>query len=436
MIVTFSVQNFLSIRNMISLDFRATSDKTLEEFYVFELKKPKLRILKMAMIYGLNASGKTNLILALDFLRDFVLEDTSNNEHEIKVIPFVLDAGKPTTFDLDFIHEDTLYHYEVELNEKYILKEMLSYYPKGKEAIIFKRNAIIGENISYVYNWIGAELSNEQRKELEITNRNQSIISMMVKKEFSGPIPNAREWFRNRLDPIVTPDTRLFPFNKKNYLVTSKSEIDYKKFFIEQMINADFQINDFRVTEAERELSDRERQLNKALSKVLEENGLSLPISDKVNETSLFFQHQTENGSYEIDVEYESLGTKRYFEFIGLLCELIFKNRIVPIDEIESSLHIDLLIHFIVTFLRNSKRGQLLFTSHNTALLNERDILRRDAIWITDRNPDGSTEISSVSDFKVRKEHAIDRVYRKGLLGGTPNLGSTIVDGDYEKTEE
>lgn len=102
----------------------------------------------------------------------------------------------------------------------------------------------------------------------------------------------------------------------------------------------------------------------------------------------------------------ESMGTQRYFGLIGILLELIYKNRIVPIDEIESSLHIDFIIHYITTFLRNKRKGQLIFTSQNTALLKEKDILRRDAIWITERNEDGSTSLTSVSEYPVRKEHS------------------------------
>ncbi|MDZ4122440.1 MAG: AAA family ATPase, partial [Candidatus Cloacimonadaceae bacterium] len=293
----------------------------------------------------------------------------------------------------------------------------------------------LGDKIGYDYSWIGARLNSEQIKELEITNRNQSILSMMVKKEFTGPINDARDWFNNGLAPIVTPNTRIKKYNYRNYLLNPDAGIDCKKFFIEQMQKADFQISNFRISEEERALSDKELKLNKELSRVFEENGLSFQYNDIIKDVRLLLKHQTETDSYEIDIEYESLGTQRYFEFIGLLCDLIFKDRVLTIDEIESSLHIDLIIHLIVTFLRNSKRGQLVFTSHNTALLNERDILRRDAIWITDRKPDGSTMLSSVSDFKIRKQHAIDRLYRKGLLGGAPNLGSTFLDGNYEKTE-
>jgi len=148
------------------------------------------------------------------------------------------------------------------------------------------------------------------------------------------------------------------------------------------------------------------------------------------------FTHKTPSGTYVLDYNLESMGTQRFFGLIGFLFELLYKNRIVPIDEIESSLHIDLIIHYITTFLRNKSKGQLIFTSQNTALLKEKDILRRDAIWITERNEDGSTSLTSVSDYPVRKEHSIESIYRKGLIGGLPNLGSTLLGSKDDTKNE
>ncbi|MDI3504494.1 MAG: hypothetical protein PWP64_1430, partial [Candidatus Cloacimonadota bacterium] len=112
---------------------------------------------------------------------------------------------------------------------------------------------------------------------------------------------------------------------------------------------------------------------------------------------------------------------------------LIFKNACIPIDEIESSLHLDLIIHFLISFLKNSERGQVLFTSQSTALLSDKFLARRDCIWITDRKPDGSTALTSLWDYPVRKEHAIDKLFRKGLIGGKPLLGSTDIEIEHKK---
>jgi AAA15 family ATPase/GTPase len=102
----------------------------------------------------------------------------------------------------------------------------------------------------------------------------------------------------------------------------------------------------------------------------------------------------------------------------------------VFIDELDSSLHPDLVVHFLHMFLKNSKAGQLIFTTHNQSLLGEKDIARRDCIWITERKSDGSTELSNVWDYPVRKEHSIESLYKKGFLGGKPFLGSIDIEVD------
>ncbi len=111
-----------------------------------------------------------------------------------------------------------------------------------------------------------------------------------------------------------------------------------------------------------------------------------------------------------------------------LLNDLIQRSVTLPIDELESSLHHDLVKHFLYMFLSNSSSGQLLFTTHNLSLLGERELARRDCIWITDRKQDGSTELSSVWDYPVRKEHSIESLYKKGFLGGKPYLGSIDIE--------
>ncbi|HNV93211.1 MAG TPA: hypothetical protein PLI24_06695 [Candidatus Cloacimonas sp.] len=98
MIITFSVQNFLSLRNKVSLDFRTTSDKTLEDYYVVSTEKPKLRILRMAMIYCADASGKTNLLMILDFIKRFTSNTSINKELPILITPFALDKDKQLNF--------------------------------------------------------------------------------------------------------------------------------------------------------------------------------------------------------------------------------------------------------------------------------------------------------------------------------------------------
>ncbi len=119
----------------------------------------------------------------------------------------------------------------------------------------------------------------------------------------------------------------------------------------------------------------------------------------------------------------ESIGTQRFLG-LGVFLEMMTKGDIcIPIDELDCSLHIDLIELFILLFFKYSVTSQLIFTSHNVALLNKKNIIRRDAVWITDRLLDGSTQLSRVDEYPVRKEHAIDKLFMKGQIGGKPDIG-------------
>jgi AAA15 family ATPase/GTPase len=391
----------------------------------------------MAMLYGANATGKTNILLALGFLRYFVLktEKEVDKETPIPVNTFALDSDKPTKFEIQFCNNRIVYNYKLFLNRKAIEYESLSHYPKGKEATIFERK-LINSSYDYSYNWVGAELRKEQRDALEIAVQNQSILSKISSIKYSGPIQYAKDWFKKTLDPIVEPKTKLLSYMLDNYLDKDSQDCDYMSLYKELLRRADFMIDGLDFKKEDIPLSKLPKLYKERLMQLSLLRGDDVKNEEPVEITTLMVRHKSGKNSYQLDYNEESAGTKRYFEFIGLICELVHRNRVVPIDELESSLHIELQLHFIATFLRNAKKGQLIFTSHNTALLNEKDIIRRDAVWITDRNPDGSTQLTPVSDFPVRKEHAIDRLYRKGLLGGVPKLGSTLLEGIDEENKK
>ncbi len=431
MIIYFSVENFLSIREKITLDFRATTDKTLEEYYCVNIEKPKMRILKMAMIYGTNASGKTNLLKAIDFLRDMVVTESRNKNKKIPVYPFAQDNTKHTIIEICFYHNFITYEYRLEISRKCIYKETLYHYPKGTKALVFSRQSLFDDQTvpneySYQFFWKGANLNKAQQKDLEVSVQNQLILNRISAINYNGPIQEAQNWFLDYMQSLVTPSSDLLTKTIEKFF---KDNSNQAHFLIDQLQTADFNIQNINL----------DNDLEKTYIK--EELAMLSPVfEDYIDNLYKFKVHFIHGNSirdmYQIDYLSESLGTQRYFGFIALLYELVKEEHCILIDEIENSLHIDLLIHFLLTFLLNSRNSQLIFTSQNTELLNEREIIRRDAIWITSRKNDGSTELASVSEFPVRKEHAIDRLYRKGALGGIPNLGSPVMDTDNEKSKK
>lgn len=426
MIITFSVQNFRSIREKITLDFIASSDKHLEEYFVYEIPKPKVRILRMAMIYGANASGKTNILKALEFLRDFISSPISVRDEPIKYLPFALDSEKPSTFEIDFCHEDIMYSYSVELNTERILSERLDYYPKGRAANVFQRDYDSEKDV-YKYKWTYRGYSRAIQDRLELSIRNQSVLTTIASIEAKGPLQKARDWFRGYLLPMLGPQHQLDSFL---FDAISNNKMS-NEFALSLMKTADLMISGYELIQEDvpPEILNQLENLIHAISSLSamgKRGDLQTPKMLK-----LLLTHSVDGGNFILDFLDESSGTQRFFGFTALLSNLLQKPVTAPIDEIDCSLHHSLILHFLRMFLNNSESGQLLFTTHNLSLLGEKDIARRDCIWITERQFDGSTELSSVWDYPVRKEHSIESLYRKGFLGGKPYLGSIDIEASY-----
>ncbi|PKN78760.1 MAG: Abortive infection protein [Candidatus Cloacimonetes bacterium HGW-Cloacimonetes-1] len=417
MIISFSVQNFRSIRDKVTLDFRATSDKHQEEYFVVDIPKPKMRILKMAMIYGANASGKTSILMALDFLRGLVLKPIQDKNIRLNIPFFALDKEKPSEFEVEFYYLGVLYEYKLTLDSYKILYESLHYYPKGRSAEVFIRQ--LSENNEYAYSWSENLFKKKIKELMELTIQNQTILAKIASIEDYSPLQMAHDWFRFKLQPILLPNLSLLQYTNQQLINQNSSQETIKSFIIKFLKKADFWISDIKIDEDVMDIEEAPQHIKQSIDK--DALGKAVP---KIVRYDFGFLHNLEEGSFTLDMSEESMGTQRFYGFGAILMSLIYSGVTMPIDEIESSLHNDLLFHFIAMFLKNSKQGQLIFTSHNTALMNEKEIIRRDCIWITDRKADGSTELTSVSDYPVRKEHAIDSLFKKGLIGGKPNLGS------------
>lgn len=431
MIVSFSVQNFRSIRDKVTLDFRATSDKHQEEFFVVDIPKPKMRILKVAMIYGANASGKTSVLMALDFLRSLVLMPIQDKNIRLKIPSFALDKEKTSEYEIEFYYLDVLYEYKITFDSYKIHFESLYYYPKGKSAEVFVRR--LSENGEYTYSWSENLFKKKIKELLELTIQNQTILAKIASIEDNSPLQLAHDWFRFKLQPILLPSMSLLQYTNQQLINQNSSQEAIKSFIIKFLKKADFWISDIKIDEDVVKIEDVPIHIIQNINQ--DAHGRTVP---KIVKYDFGFLHNLAEGSFTLDMSEESLGTQRFYGFGAILMSLINSGVTMSIDEIESSLHNELLFHFIAMFLKNSKQGQLIFTSHNTALLNEKEIIRRDCIWITDRKIDGSTELTPVSDYPVRKEHAIDSLFKKGLIGGIPNLGSIDLEdlsGQGKETE-
>ncbi len=209
-----------------------------------------------------------------------------------------------------------------------------------------------------------------------------------------------------------------------------KLQID-KDNLIKILSKADFNITDFQIK------IEEENEMGKVL-KLLKTSGVAekseLYGLEKIFNNEITFYHTPvgyDKKSYSLEYFHESQGTQRYFQLAGLLDLMIRNKFILFIDEVESSLHPDLLEHFLLTFLTNSKNSQLIATTHHRELLMKRDIFRQDAIWFTEKKPDGSTDLFSLADFDssiVRNTTSVYNAYKIGKLGAKPNLKDYYIE--------
>ncbi len=407
MIVNFSVENFRSTRERVTLSFEATKSTDLEEYYVVTPVKG-LRLLKMGIIYGANASGKTTVLQALDFLRTLAVKPLMKKTDKFCYEPFLFDEtsrDKNTFFVLEFVQNGIKYLYELELNKYAVLNEALYYFNPNK-ALVYKRKTDTDKQLTEIN--FGSKIKIRKESVLALAGNtlwNNTVIGGYLKTNFeSEELQNVLNWFDKRLKPLIHPRTRLVPLISEEI---DKGTID-KKTLVKILQKADFGISDIVIKK--------------------------LSVNDESTESEtikILLQHSVKHTAYVLSVEDESAGTIRYYGLSGILSMIINERSILTIDELESSLHPDLIKHFILTFLVNSKHSQLIATTHHRELLMEKDILRDDVIWFTEKREDSSTDLYSLADFDtsvIRKTSSFYNAYKIGKLGAVPNIDDYYIE--------
>jgi len=448
MIINFSVSNFYSIKEEVRLSFEATRSDDLADYYFIKHGLEKdLRILKLGLIYGANASGKTTILNALDFLRQLAIFPLEKKTEKLNFQPFLFDENTPnesSTFRLDFIQEGVRYLYFVEFNQSAILNESLHFYHPNK-ALVYKRTTDLEHQFSSIEFGSKIKINKEAKASLEAnTLWNNTVLGGFLKTNIkSQELQNASDWFKSILQPLVFGNTNL------TKVVTEFIEFSRgaKDKVIDVLNNAGFSFSDITINREFTSSTSLNLSTIQDFLKSIEiikdvdidfESGSIRTKSDKAEEwlrsgyvgnLKIQFQHSIhENGetkTYNLPYEQESQGTQRYYQLSGLIALMLTNKLIYPIDELESSLHPDLLKHFILTFLTNTDTSQIIATTHYRELLKERDIFRNDVIWFTEKKEDGSTDLYALTDFDtsvVRDTSSVYNAYKIGKLGAVPEL--------------
>ena len=411
MIVNFSIQNFGSIKDKQTLSFEADTSEHLEDAYVVHTAGK--RLLKLALIYGANASGKTTVLKALDFLRNLVVNPKEKKTDILDFSPYLFDANtpeQPTGLSIAFVHEEVYYEYEVAFTRQSVIREILYVYDPEK-TLVYERTTDTEGQLTKINFGYPITLDKSAQQVLELnTLWNNTVLGGFLKTNISfEELRQVTDWFGSYLKPIIAPDTKLDTYitNKIDEKKLTKGEV------LEILKKADFNISDIVIRKKE---------------EIVPEDLLIFFKGQVEIKGRIIIQHTINDTHYNLPMEQESEGTKRFYGFAGLLALLIKSPTVFPIDELESSLHPDLYTHFLLSFLQNAKQSQLIATTHNRELLGDRDIFRYDVIWFTDKGKDCATELYSLADFDTATIKNILNAYKIGKFSGVPRLSDTFID--------
>lgn len=428
MLVNFSIQNFGPIKEKQTISFEADRSSHLEDYYVIQAGS-KLRLLKLILLYGANASGKSTVLKALDFLRTLVLQPADKKTELLDFQPFLFDKTTPlqtSFFSIDFIRNATRYRYDIEFNRTAIIKEELSYVLRNKN--IFSRTTDTEKQITEIT--LGGSV--KQNKKLKATLEantlwNNTVPGGYLKTNIEFPeLKEVTDWFRLYLKTIIDPGTDL------QHFVTGhiKDAIISKPEVLNILSKADLNVSDIIIR---KQSTSTENKLIELLNKTTDFSEREITELSKItiDKPEPEFQHTVNNEIYTLPFKHESEGTKRFYGFAGLLALMKNSPGCFAVDELETSLHPDLLTHFLLSFLVNVKSSQMIATTHYREIMSNKDILRNDALWFTDKSESSATSVYSLAHFEssvVRDTTNILNAYKAGKLGGVPNTGDYFLE--------
>lgn len=428
MIAEFKVENFFSIKSTQNISFEPTSDAFMSDEYSCEVK-PGVRLLKIGIIYGANASGKSNLLQAFDFFKTLVLRMPTHRNENTGVVPFMLDntsRNKTTKMSMTFYINRAKYILSFELNARHICSETLIVYDTMRPTKLYSRSYDADTDSTTIE--FGANLKLPKKDQDVIsgnTINNCSVLAAFGKSNVERTrLNDVYDYFSKHIQDVLFPGFMLSNYAKTQ--LDADESGDLKRFILNLLKASDFNIEDITLTKTESPLTpELDRIIQNA--PISQDAKNDLLKKGKITDSELTFKHKAGDSLYDLPEKYESNGTMRFLGMAVLLNFLLKTNQFMPIDEVETSIHYELLSYFIKVFLANSERtSQMLLTTHDINLLNE-DFIRRDTIWFTDKNELGETKIERLSSMGLHKNISPYNAYRQGKLVNLPFLGSQYI---------
>ena len=423
MIRDFWVKNYLSIRDKQELNFLA---KGPSSELVTEVADGVF-LYKLGILYGSNASGKSNLLIALnEVFRILVLPKSDATKRINGSIPFILTKNDPIEMHVSFYANGIRYDYDVSFNEKYILNEVLYYYPNKSKSLFYERS-FVGENIQADVKF-GTSLKLQVKTQESIrenTVNNHSVLSVCSKaalKEDIAPFNMLYNWIMDNYHDVDGDGEKGIVEILRDAYNTPKK----RKFYNTMLQKADLNILEYRPVVEDRFVPSeyRERIQKENIPEEMKE-ALLKPTAD-----SVAFVNHSNDGDFDIPLKWQSKGTIKYIRILDALYDMITSSHVYYLDELGEDLHNDLLYYYLNVFLFNSEKSQLIITSQETTLLSQ-DLINenRGVVWFVEKNKEtASSEYSRGDSFGLHKNLSLYNSYRIGRLGAKPELGSIFIN--------
>lgn len=409
MILEIRLSNFFSIKDEIVLDLRAGNAKTQKSqdlsnnLFLFQDTK----VLKTVVLYGANASGKSSIIKAIRFCASMIFMSHTHNENvsfNFKPFKFQGFSKKPSRFFIRFVNKGTEFEYNYSLTQSEILTEELYFFPNGRKAKIFTRDERLGKEKSSIYSFASVI-----KKPMDVAD-NTSKKTLYLSRA-------------SQMDRDIAKD--LFNYFNETFIL---GYVGYNALSVEQLFNenktallnalqiADSDIADIKIKQ--------ETLPGKNVKADFKANKVSIEDAEQQHLIITTFHKSNLNTPFDFGSE-ESDGTQVLFYIMLTILDILKKDKVLLIDEIEDSLH-SKIVEYIVNLFHASNAAQLIYTTHNTNLLDLKK-LRKDQIYFVNKKPDASTDLYSLFDYKdFRDTMDAAKAYLQGRFDAIPYINDSF----------
>ena len=429
MIISFSVENWMSFRNRVHFSMVASRERQ-HGSRVPRLTKYQTRILPVAAIYGGNASGKTNLFKALNFAKWLVVKGTQPDSL-IPVDPYRLDvltAEAPSCFSFELLIDDTIYEYSFSVTRKVVLDEKLVQITSTSEKVLYHRK----DNLPHFDSTLREDMF--LKFAFQGTRDNQLFLTNSVSQKVETFRP-VYDWFKNNLE-LIAPDSRFGPFEQ--FLDEDHPLFTTMNTMLPQLDTGIAHLGGENIPFENLPLPE---QMKRRLQEDVKDGMTVRLLTEPVNERFLVsrkdgeltakklvtFHPKSDGTEAKFEMRQESDGSQRVIDLLPAFLEVSASEskKVFVIDEVDRSLHTLLTRQLLESYLANcssESRAQLLFTTHDVLLMDQ-NLFRRDEMWVTERDKKGISHLIAFGEFSdVRYDKDIRKSYLQGRLGGIPRI--------------